>query len=246
MGGPPVPDDRRRLLLRAALGFLQLPPRALRAAVAPPMARHVDRRRAHRRGRRASGASVLDESHGHGRVAGILHEQPDVRAERVRGGEDAVAGSAAGGVGGYGSRNTAEARCFSYWSGCPFPPLRIISRAPWSIGLSIRWPEYPLLVIHPRIASAAGVPMVWNKYLPSELTVMLCALPPATVLHCSRSLRTFFCLSVSGAEGVVVPDGVVVPHAERATAISVDIAALETLGRYRLLMPSLIIFSWGA
>ena len=26
MGGPRVPDDRRRLLLRAALGFLQLPP----------------------------------------------------------------------------------------------------------------------------------------------------------------------------------------------------------------------------
>jgi hypothetical protein len=25
MGGPRVPDDRRRLLLRAALGFLQLP-----------------------------------------------------------------------------------------------------------------------------------------------------------------------------------------------------------------------------
>ena len=28
MDGPPVPDDRRRLLLRAALSFLQLPPRA--------------------------------------------------------------------------------------------------------------------------------------------------------------------------------------------------------------------------
>ena len=28
MDGPPVPDDRRRLLLRAALRFLQLPPRA--------------------------------------------------------------------------------------------------------------------------------------------------------------------------------------------------------------------------
>jgi hypothetical protein len=28
MGGPPVPDDRRRILLCAALAFLQLPPRA--------------------------------------------------------------------------------------------------------------------------------------------------------------------------------------------------------------------------
>ena len=28
MGGPPVSDDRRLALLRAALGFLQLPPRA--------------------------------------------------------------------------------------------------------------------------------------------------------------------------------------------------------------------------
>ena len=28
MRGPPVPDDRRRLLLRAALGFIQLEARA--------------------------------------------------------------------------------------------------------------------------------------------------------------------------------------------------------------------------
>ena len=28
MDGPPVPDDRRRLLLRAVLAFLRLPPRA--------------------------------------------------------------------------------------------------------------------------------------------------------------------------------------------------------------------------
>jgi hypothetical protein len=76
---------------------------------------------------------------------------------------------------------------------------------------------------------------MWNEYLPSALTVMLCVLPPATVLHCSRSLQTFFCLAVSGAEGVVVTEGGVVPHAESATAISVDTAAaaLETPVRYR-------------
>jgi hypothetical protein len=49
-------------------------------------------------------------------------------------------------------------------------------------------------------------------------------------------------LSVSGAEGVVVTEGVVVPHAASATAISIDTAALETLVRYRLLMPRLMFF----
>lgn len=90
-----------------------------------------------------------------------------------------------------------------------------------------------MLVIHARIVSAAGRPVTWNVYLPSALTIMPCAFPPAAVLHCSRSFRAFLCLSVSGAEDVV--EGVAVPQAPSEAAISVHMAIVETLPRHRFL-----------
>jgi len=95
MDGAGVPDDRRRLLLRAALGFLQLPPRAPELQL---LHRWLDtwtgvglvvvgvERLGHR---------LSLESHRRRRVAGDVHGASDVRAGGIRGGGDTVAGGAA-------------------------------------------------------------------------------------------------------------------------------------------------------
>jgi hypothetical protein len=99
-------------------------------------------------------------------------------------GADAVAGGAAG-----GADDGVAAAFVQFRSAWPSPPLRIMSVPPWSVGLSRRTPEYPLLLMHTMIVSALGPPMIWNEYFPSGVTAMLCAFPPAAVLHCSTSVR---------------------------------------------------------
>jgi len=92
--------DRRLPTLRAALGFLQLPPRAFELRL---LHRWLDTWTGIGLivvGVERQGAPVLAESHRRRRVAGTLHQQSDVRAGGVRGGVDAVGGGAAGGVGG--------------------------------------------------------------------------------------------------------------------------------------------------
>ena len=87
-----------------------------------------------------------------------------------------------------------------------------------------RVPEYPLLAIHVRMVLTLLRPMTWKEYLPSGVTVARYALSPAAALHCSRSVRTFRCFSVSGAEGGVVA------HDVSALAINETAVVLALLG----------------
>src|SRR6266566_8094525 len=84
--------------------------------------------------------------------------------------------------------------------------------------------EYPLLAMHVRIVSALSWPLATKEYLPSGVTASPYPLLPEAALHCSRSVRTFRCVSVSGTSGFVAP-----AHAVKTLATRRNFVALVLL-----------------